>query len=124
MGLKEDFLAAAGREVLSLRRASIYKGGLTADYAVSEGLTLKSWGLIDYGWTKGVSSESLIESLRGYEVRGGLEAAYQDGGMRVSLQAVGSSGVQGKLRLEDDVGTFPLQGSPEAAFSLKWAYTF
>ena len=85
---------------------------------------MKSWGLIDYGWTKGRSSESLIESLRGYEVRGGLEALYQDGGMSVSFQAVGSSGVQGRLRLEDDVGTFPLQGSPEIAFSLKWGYTF
>ena len=123
-GIERGFFGGGGTGSFEFEESQHIQGGLTADYAVSEGLTLKSWGLIDYGWTKGVSSESLIESLRGYEVRGGLEASYQDGGMRVSLQAVGSSGVQGKLRLEDDVGTFSLRSSPEVAFSLKWAYTF
>ena len=123
-GIERGFFGGSGTGSFEFDESQHVQGGLTAGYAVSEGLTLKSWGLIDYGWTKGVSSESLIESLRGYEVRGGLEASYEDGGMRVSFQAVGSSGVQGRLRLEDDIGTFPLRGSPEAAFSLKWAYTF
>ena len=123
-GIERGFFGGSGTGSFEFAESQHLQGGLTADYAVSEELTLKSWGLIDYGWTKGRSSESLIESLRGYEVRGGVEAAYQDGGMSVSFQAVGSSGVQGRLRLKDDVGTFPLRGSPEVAFSLKWAYTF
>ena len=123
-GIERGFFGGSGTGSFKFAESQHVQGGLTAGYAVSEGLTLKSWGLIDYGWTKGGSSESLIESLRGYEVRGGLEALYQDGGMRVSFQAVGSSGVQGTLRFEDDVGTFPLRGSPEVALSLKWAYTF